>query len=383
MQEQVVYKNQKKLRCGYTTGSCAAAAAKAAAQMLLTGEEVREVKLQTPAGILLYLEIRDCTRKETQVTCAVRKDAGDDPDVTDGILIYASVSKSEEPGILLEGGRGVGRITRRGLGRKIGEAAINKVPREMILREVQDLKDRSGYEGGLKVCISVPEGEERALHTFNPRLGIEGGISILGTTGIVEPMSEKALTDTIYLEMKMLKENGLRHCYVVPGNYGLEFLKNHMNADERKAVKCSNYLGETIDDAIQLQMEGILLVGNIGKFVKLAGGIMNTHSRVADARMEILCAHAAMNGAPVSLVRQIMESVTTQEALAVIGKDQELFHAVMESLIEKAAFHVSHRTKGKIQAEIVIYADEYGVTAATEGSRELFRKIEQESSGTL
>lgn len=377
MQEHVVYKNQKKLRCGYTTGSCAAAAAKAAAQMLLTGEEVREVKIQTPAGIVLYLDLKDCTRKEAQVTCAVRKDAGDDPDVTDGILIYATVSKSAKPGIMIDGGIGVGRITRRGLGRNIGEAAINKVPREMIRKEVQELKDRLGYEGGMKVCISVPEGEERALHTFNPRLGIEGGISILGTTGIVEPMSEKALTDTIYLEMKMLRENGLRYCYVVPGNYGVEFLKMHMNADEEKAVKCSNYIGETIDDAIQLQMEGILLVGNIGKFVKLAGGIMNTHSRVADARMEILSAHAAMNGAPESVVRRMMESVTTQEALAVIENDKELFQAVMESLIDKAAFHVSQRTKGKIQTEIVIYADEYGVIAATGKSRELLHKIEK------
>lgn len=378
MQEHVVYKNQKKLRCGYTTGSCAAAAAKAAATMLLSGEDVKEVRLGTPAGIVLHLEIRECTRTASQVTCAIRKDAGDDPDVTDGILIYAAVSRSESPGIVIDGGEGIGRITKPGLGRAIGEAAINKVPREMIQREMQEVKNRFGYEGGLDVCIFAPEGAKRALHTFNPRLGIEGGISILGTTGIVEPMSEKALTDTIYLEMKMLKENGHPYCYVVPGNYGIEFLKTQLHGDENKAVKCSNYIGETIDDAIQLQMKGILLIGNIGKFVKLAGGIMNTHSRVADARMEILSAHAAMNGASKEMVCRIMESVTTQEALAELEKEKELFCAVMESLIKRAAFHVSQRTKGKIQAEIVIYAEEYGVTAATDGSKELFDKIGKE-----
>lgn len=380
MQEHVVYKNQKKLRCGYTTGSCASAAAKAAAQMLLSGEEVSEVKLLTPAGITLYLEIRECERRESEVSCAVKKDAGDDPDVTDGMLIYASVSKSECPGIFIDGGRGIGRITRRGLGRTIGEAAINKVPREMIRKEVRAVQEAYGYTGGMSVCIFAPEGEERALRTFNPRLGIEGGISILGTSGIVEPMSEKALTDTIHLEMKMLKENGLSCCYVVPGNYGVDFLKNQLQGDEKKAVKCSNYVGETIDDAILLQLEGILLVGNIGKFVKLAGGIMNTHSRMADARMEILAAHAAMQGASKEMVKQIMECLTTQEALDIMAKDQKMMHHVMESLIEKAAYHVFQRTKGKLWTEIVIYADGYGIVAATGRSKELLEKIEAQTA---
>lgn len=376
MQEHVIYKNQKKLRCGYTTGSCAAAAAKAAAQMLLFGEEVKEVKLLTPAGIPLYLEIRDCLRGEGEVSCAVKKDAGDDPDVTDGLLIFASVKKSREQGIEIDGGTGVGRVTKRGLSQKIGEAAINKVPKEMIRKELLELIRRSGYEGGLAVCISVPQGEETAQHTFNPRLGIEGGISILGTSGIVEPMSEKALTDTIYLEMKMLHENGLPYCYAVPGNYGIDFIGNDLHGDAKKAVKCSNYIGETIDAAIGLQMKGILLVGNIGKFVKLAGGIMNTHSRVADGRMEILAAHAGMNGASSQMVKQIMESLTTQEALSVLAKNRMLFHCVMESLIKKAADHVAQRTKGKLWTEIVIYADEYGILTATERSRELMTIIE-------
>jgi cobalt-precorrin-5B (C1)-methyltransferase len=223
---------------GYTTGSCAAAAAKASAEMLLSGEEIRQVRLLTPKGIELYLELEEIMRKKSEVSCAVRKYSGDDPDVTNGILVYATVQKVEKKSkinsensvdlsekINLDGGVGIGRVTKPGLEQKIGQAAINKVPRKMICEAVEEVCRKYEYTGNLQVRLSVPEGAEVAKKTFNPRMGIEGGISILGTTGIVEPMSEKALTDTIYLEMKMLKENGTDWCYVVPGNYGMDFLR--------------------------------------------------------------------------------------------------------------------------------------------------------------
>ena len=200
--EQYVYKNHKKLRYGYTTGSCAAAAAKAAAYMLLSEKEIPVVDLTTPGGVRLHLEVLEPMRTAQEAGCAVRKDGGDDPDVTNGILIRASVRKTEEPGIFLDGGEGVGRVTKPGLEQPVGEAAINRVPRQMIRENLEQTCRELGYEGGLRVVISVPEGKALVSRTFNPRLGIVGGISILGTTGIVEPMSEQALIDTIRVEIR-------------------------------------------------------------------------------------------------------------------------------------------------------------------------------------
>ena len=193
------------MRYGFTTGSCAAAAAKAAAYMLLTGREKHEITITTPKGILYHARMEEISRTEHSVRCAVRKDGGDDPDITTGTLIFAEVSWQEQkqekdcgkPQILITGGAGVGTVTRPGLDQPVGSAAINHVPREMITREVEEVCALTDYAGSLLVEISVQGGEELAKKTFNPRLGIVGGISILGTTGIVEPMSSQALLDTI------------------------------------------------------------------------------------------------------------------------------------------------------------------------------------------
>ena len=216
MLDQYVYKNNKKMRMGYTTGSCAAAASKAAAWMLLHGQILPEVELMTPKGIGLHLEVLDPKLSKGEVSCAIRKDAGDDPDVTDGLLIYATVSKTEKPGITLDGGEGVGRVTRVGLEQAVGDAAINKVPRQMIREGVEEICRGAGYTGGLSVIISIPGGEELARKTFNPRLGIVGGISVLGTSGIVEPMSEEALIQTIRVDIKMQLSGGRSYLVLVP-----------------------------------------------------------------------------------------------------------------------------------------------------------------------
>ena len=232
LEEYYVIRNQKKLRFGYTTGSCAAAAAKGAAEILLGEKKISEVELMTPKGICLNLELLDIRQEENSVSCAVRKDGGDDPDTTDGILVYALVEKipaSSDPDkmkretetqgtrerILIDGGEGVGRVTKPGLKQPIGEAAINPVPRAMILKSVEEAADRFHYEGRLKITISVPEGKEIAKKTFNPRLGIVGGISILGTSGIVEPMSEKALVDSIRVEMSQRRAMGEEYLLAV------------------------------------------------------------------------------------------------------------------------------------------------------------------------
>ena len=364
------------LRYGWTTGSCAAAAAKAAAQMLFAGEEIRQVRLMTPKGIELYLDVECVTQMPEYTECAVRKYSGDDPDVTDGLLIFAKVERCGGNQILLDGGAGVGRVTKPGLEQKIGQAAINKVPRKMIAEEVEGVCRKYGYCGGVKVLISIPGGEETAKKTFNPRLGIIGGLSVLGTSGIVEPMSEKALTDTIYLEMKMLRESGRIYCYAVPGNYGIDFLTESMGIDPDLAVKCSNYVGETIDDAILLGMKGLLLIGHVGKFIKLAAGVMNTHSRQADCRMEVFASHAAMAGADADTVKAVMACLNTTEAIRILKK-KALLQDVMKTVMERIEFYLRQRAGEELQIGAIVFSSEEGILGQTENAARLSEKIER------
>lgn len=369
-----VWVEQKKMRTGYTTGSCATAAAKAAVCMLLSGEVIQQVRLMTPKGVELDLEVEQIERRQHGVRCAVRKDSGDDPDVTNGIYVYAEVRKEPEPGIYLDGGEGIGRITKKGLEQPVGAAAINRVPRQMILEAVKEQSIRYGYQGGLSVIISAPEGKKLAAKTFNPRLGIENGISILGTSGIVEPMSEKALTDTIFLEMKMLKENGIDRCCVVPGNYGRDFLAEQLGVDTDQAVKCSNYIGETIDAAVNLEMRSLLLIGHIGKLIKVAAGVMNTHSRQADCRMEVLAAYAAAEGASAECVQAILSCITTMEALELL-KEKGILSGVMERVMERIEFHLCHRAGGSLQVEAIVFSTEDGILGKTKRAEALLKEI--------
>ena len=381
MLDQYVYKNNKKMRMGYTTGSCAAAASKAAAWMLLHGQILPEVELMTPKGIGLHLEVLDPKLSQGAASCAIRKDAGDDPDVTDGLLIYATVRKAEKPGVTLDGGEGVGRVTRVGLEQAVGDAAINKVPRQMIREGVEEICRAAGYTGGLSVIISIPGGEELARKTFNPRLGIVGGISVLGTSGIVEPMSEEALIQTIRVDIKMQLSGGRSYLVLVPGNYGLDFLEDYEPEVLKRSVKYSNFLGEAIDAAVEFGAKGILLVGHIGKLVKLAAGIMNTHSRNADARMDILTAHAAVLGADQETAARLMDCITTDEALDIL-KEKGLLEPVMKRLLERMEFYVDHRSGKSLERGILTFSLEQGVLGESTDVRRLIACVKAEIEQT-
>jgi cobalt-precorrin-5B (C1)-methyltransferase len=375
--EQFVYKNHKKLRYGYTTGSCAAAASKAAAAMLLSGKEISYVELHTPKGIDLRLEVLDISREDNAVSCAIQKDGGDDPDVTNGILIYAKVSRepADEAQIIIDGGIGVGRVTKPGLEQPVGAAAINKVPRQMIRENLEAVCEQYHYHGKLSVVISIPSGVELAAKTFNPRLGIVGGISVLGTSGIVEPMSEQALIDTIRVEMRQKLANGMEYLLVVPGNYGIDFLDQYGHGLQLEdAVKCSNFVGEALDAAVEFGAKGVLLVGHIGKFVKLAGGIMNTHSHNADARMELLTVHAALLGAPVELLQKMMECVTTDDALKYL-KEADLMEPVMDRIMEKMEFYVNQRAQHQLELGVITFSNVFGILGQTKNVPDLVKKI--------
>lgn len=379
LEDYYVIRNQKKLRFGYTTGSCAAGAARGAVRLLLGEDEISEVELMTPKGILLHLEILDRKRSENAASCAVRKDAGDDPDTTNGILVYAKVEKflirsDMEDRIVIDGGIGVGRVTKPGLSQKVGEAAINPVPRAMILQAVEEIADQYHYEGGLKVTISVPEGEKIARKTFNPRLGIVGGISILGTSGIVEPMSEKALIDSIRVEMTQHAAMGEQYMLVTPGNYGADYLREQMELPFEKNIKCSNYVGETIDMAVDMGVKGILFISHIGKFVKVAAGIMNTHSHSADARMEVLCSNAIRAGGDLACARSILQCNTTDEALRVLDENH-ILKETMKEITDRIQFYLDHRSYQQILLGAVIFSNEYGYLGQTANAAELIDKI--------
>ena len=369
--EEYINVGTKRMRCGYTTGSCAAAAARAATELLLRGQLVPAVTLLTPAGIEVVIEVEEHDQGEGWAQCAVQKDSGDDPDVTNGALVYARVERCDEPGVHIDGGVGVGRVTREGLDQPVGAAAINSTPRRMINEQVEGVLEAvPDCKGGLRVIISIPAGVELAAKTFNPRLGIEGGISVLGTGGIVRPMSEDALIASIELEMRMLYERGVRDLLVVPGNYGRDFACGQLRLNMDEAVSCSNYFGATLDAACVLGFERLLIVGHIGKMAKVAGGIMNTHSRVADCRVEVLAAHAALVGAPQEVVAQVMGAATTDAALDAL-KECSLDKPTMASLMNNLADKLAHRVAGKLQVEAIVFSNVHGVLGETPGAKAL------------
>ncbi len=535
---EFVFKNQKKLRCGLTTGTCAAACAQAAMLRLLTGQVRSEVTVRLPesrkrvqvdvAAAKLHEEIADnranrgtqqdsdgrsplqqagsvksdLRSSEQLVTLAVyptadggfatRKDAGDDPDVTNGTEIRAYIQvcdvvvvpegafASADGRLYLTGGVGVGRVTKPGLEQAVGQSAINRVPRQMIFDAVQQVLDafeddekrrtegctpslemenklkhvdgkpdaeyiRSKWlnEGNEKsersekpcylITISVPAGAELAQRTFNPMLGIEGGISILGTTGIVEPMSEAAIVATIETSIRQVlamedaavsetqtlrkeevsedqktetseertaadeavgqlqspaahgeqkeltgsgrKDDGdigrsARRILAVPGNYGQRYVEQQLGLRGVPVVEVSNYIGEAIDLAVSYGATDFLLVGNVGKLVKLAAGIMNTHSRVADGRWEIFAAHLALCGGTRAQVAAMRKATTTEEMLTRL-EEMGLRVPVMASIMGEIEAHMAHRIRGQMNFGVIVYSERFGRVGETAGAARL------------
>lgn len=428
LENYFVIKDNKKMRFGYTTGSSAAAAAKAAAEMLFSGKDVPVVELLTPNGITLYLEVLDAKCGQKSCSCAIQKDGGDDPDVTSGLRIYANVTLCErqEAEIICQkyqrsakadlqdtskgvaaaavdgkkdrqqawieecdndkkyvavvgitAGEGVGIVTLPGLEQPVGAPAINRVPREMITKEVQAVCEKYHYTEGVEVCISVPNGAVVAEKTFNPRLGIQGGISILGTSGIVEPMSEQALISSIQVEMKQKATGDRKYLLIAPGNYGLQYLSGNFPFEAEEAVKCSNYVGQTIDFAVNMGLKGVLFVAHIGKFIKVAGGIMNTHSREADARLEIMTACALRAGADADTANRILAAVTTDEGLSIL-KETPYWAQTMQIITEKVEYYLNHRAQERLEIGAVLYSNAHGELGRTSLVEKLLEQLQQQ-----
>lgn len=317
------------LRRGYTTGTCAAAAARGATQLLFTGRAPETVAVITPAGWEVELEVKEPVLAGGEARCCVTKDAGDDPDVTHGLDICAVARALNTPGVAVRGGPGVGVVTRPGLGVGVGEAAINPVPLAMIRREAEKALPPGQ---GVEVTIIVPRGEEVASRTMNPRLGILGGISILGTTGVVEPMSEEAFRESLAPQVAVAAAEGFRQIVMTPGRKGEKLAVERYGLPPGAVVQISNFVGYMLEEAARQALEGVLLFGYHGKLAKVAAGVFHTHSRVADARLETLAAHAALLGADRPVVAEIMQAHVGEAAVEVLRQ-----HGLMEVMPRIAA----------------------------------------------
>lgn len=426
--EEYVIKNQKKLRLGITTGTCSAAAAQAAAMQLLLGIESHAVTLRTPKGMTVSVPVYLLEADNVKASYKVIKDSGDDPDVTNGTdvcvtvayaqqstreksnrsagtsgdkkpngsveiggnagsdgIVEASIQSSKNgsqdsscaftsesfPYLTLDGGIGIGRVTKEGLEQAVGQAAINRVPRQMIFAAVADVCEKANVREPLHITVWMPEGETLAKRTFNPKLGIEGGLSVLGTSGILEPMSEQAIVATIETEIRQLHAVGEEKILVTPGNYGQAYASEYLGLDLAKSVKSSNYIGDTIDLAISYGMKDFLLVGNIGKLVKLAAGIFNTHSKVADGRGEIFAVHAAMAGAEANVVQEIYDCINTDRMLDVVEREG-LRETVMQSILAAIEKHVAGRVGDTMRFGVIVFSEKYGYLGQTkDAEREL------------
>ena len=375
MLSHYIYNGKERLRCGFTTGSCAAMAAKAAC-LNYFGEDCKFSEIMTPKGVLVKSEVINAQTGKNYSSASVIKDAGDDIDVTDKIEVNVKIEFTNEKELLLIGGKGVGVVTKKGLNQNAGESAINSVPRKMILEEVRAAFKKYNYENGARIIVSVPNGEEIAKRTFNPNLGIEGGISILGSSGIVEPKSLSALKDSVYLEMKVLREEGKVSLVLTPGNYGQLFIDECYKPLREATVKCSNFIGESLDFASLLKFENVLLIGHIGKFCKLSLGIMDTHSKVADGRKEAFCCFASLAGAEKEVLEKIMNSVTSIECLEILDS-VNLKEKTLDLMIKSAQGYIERRAMGDFKAGIITFDNENNIIGMSNEARDILKCFEE------
>ena len=373
--EHYIRSGRRLLRCGYTTGTCAALGAAGAARLLLTGRVPESVGLRTPKGIVVEVAPRFCRATADGAECAIVKDGGDDVDATTGLPVIATVTLCPDAPrtVTINGGAGVGRVTKPGLDQPVGAAAINHVPRQMITEALLREADAVGYGGGFAVVISIDGGAEAARRTFNPHIGVDGGLSVLGTSGIVEPMSQQALLDTLQLEIHQAALKS-RRLILAPGNYGLDYLASHLpELREIPIVKISNFVGEALDMAAAEQFGELLLVGHVGKLVKLAGGIMNTHSKQADCRTELFCAHAAICGADAATCRALLDAATTDACLDILV-EAGLKAPVMASLLDAVQAHLDRRAAGAFEVGAVLFSNQAGPLGQTKTADALLKK---------
>lgn len=304
----------QELRGGYTTGACAAAGVKAAL-LFEAGHMADEVELTALDGTPLTIPVENVEKLPDGIRAEIVKFSGDDPDITNGVSVFTTIKHLPDgKGIKFKAGIGIGRVTKPGLSVPVGEPAINPGPRQLIQQVV---KEMLGENPGLEVTISIPAGVELAKRTLNPILGVEGGISIIGTTGVLRPMSEEAFKNSLVPQIDVAKAAGYDSLVFVPGKIG-ERIAVKYGLPTDAIVQTSNFIGFMLEAAVKRGTRQVLLFGHIGKLAKVAAGVFHTHNRVADGRMETLAAYAAAEGLPVEGVRRILACATTEDAMTVI-----------------------------------------------------------------
>lgn len=369
-EDNYVYYNGRKLRKGFTTGTTATAATVAAIRTLLNQEPQETVTVHAANGKIAIFDVEQTDFDEQQASCAIKKDGGDDQDATDGALIFATVKLRDDNEIHLDGGKGVGRVTKEGLANKPGMPAINPTPRRVIKAAA---REELGERRGINIVISVPEGERIAKLTYNPRLGIVGGISILGTSGVVTPMSESSWKHSISIEMNIHRKRGDNTIVLVPGNYGEDFAKDELGIPNAKIVQMSNFVGYVLHETQRLGFTKVLIVGDLGKMIKVAGGIFSTHSKDADARAEIMVANLAlMGGVPTAFLRKISQCLTTISMIKMIDEAgyQEVYQMIADKIKLRAEKLLAHR-EPHVEIDVVIFSRESGFLAASKPFQEI------------
>ena len=304
------------LRSGLTTGSCATATSLAAARLLLCGTHSDAVEIVLPKGKQVQMRLEFCRLIDDGAEAGTIKDAGDDPDVTHGALLYSRVRLSDEPGIRFNAGRGVGTVTRPGLVLGVGEPAINPVPRKMMTDHLMLLAEELDYRGGFEVTVNVEGGEALALKTMNPRLGILGGLSILGTSGIVRPFSCAAYIASIHQGIDVAKTNGYLHIAACTGNASEDTMRQVYNLPEIALIEMGDFVGAVLKHLRKVPVDKLSICGGFGKISKLAAGHMDLHSRHSSIDLPQLAKWAAAVGADEALQQNIREANTSQQALA-------------------------------------------------------------------
>ncbi len=331
---------EKPLRSGFTTGACAAAAAKAAARLLVVGAPLREIDTTLPNGRRVSFVLRRCERTGLGAICSVVKDAGDDPDCTHGAEITAEVWLEGDHDIRIEGGSGVGRVTRPGLGLEVGGPAVNPVPRRNIAEMV---REEIGERRGARVRLSVPGGEEMAKETLNGRLGIVGGISILGTTGIVQPFSTSAWRASVIQQIDVARARGHAELVFTTGGKSEQYaMKLLPHLDEEAFIQVGDFIGVSLRYAGKQQVPLVHVAGMIGKLSKMADGRMQTHAAGSEVNMELLARLAAEEGASDEVQAEIHSANTARHVLEICAARgcPGIATRICREVVEKLSAHV-------------------------------------------
>jgi cobalt-precorrin-5B (C1)-methyltransferase len=341
--------HDRPLRSGLTTGCCATACSIAAAQLLLTNTVCDRVSVTLPRGKTVELDIEHSFFNNRVAKTVIRKDAGDDPDVTHGANVFVEMQLLTDPGVNIVAAQGVGIVTKKGLALDVGEAAINPVPRKMITQHLHDISQQLNYSGGYRVAVGVENGAALAQKTMNPRLGIVGGLSILGTTGVVRPYSCSAYIASIRQGLDVCHANDIDHIAATTGSSSEQYIRNYYCLPDTALIEMGDFVGVVLKHLKKVAVKKISLCGGFGKISKLADGQMDLHSRSCAINFNALAALALQAGASTMDGDRIRCANTSIEALAICAESNI---ALGNTVCEKARDMARSMAPENIQVEV-------------------------------